>query len=206
MKYWAALSCILAAASVAPAAETRFTSGPQEYEGQKYYWLAEWRLEVTLPDDVAPGDRFEVLFGSKGPASGLWTTSTTAGRGTLAEVRQQPFEWIPLPLGTADRREERILLRPRRRAGCLPGGRPHRGRVRRRPEGEPVRPASFHRRRPVGGLGRNARIRNERQEAAALDPAPTEPDWQRAERSARYAGDRAGQSATLAARMLPARP
>ena len=72
----------------------------EEYRGTKYYWLAEWKLEVTLPTDVAPQDRFEVLFGSKGPQNAQWATSTDGHRGTLADVRRQPFEWIALPLGT----------------------------------------------------------------------------------------------------------
>lgn len=71
MKYQYILVFIITILSVASAGETLFTSGPQEFAGQKYYWLAEWRLEVTLPDDTAPDDRFEVLFGSKG-AGGLY--------------------------------------------------------------------------------------------------------------------------------------
>ncbi len=42
-------------------------AGPQEFEDTEHFWLAEWRLEVTLLEDVADDDRFEVLFGSKGP-------------------------------------------------------------------------------------------------------------------------------------------
>lgn len=68
MRVWTILLGAFVAVSAAQAAETLFTSGPQEYEGQKYYWLAQWKLEVTLPEDVAAGDRFEVLFGTKGPA------------------------------------------------------------------------------------------------------------------------------------------
>jgi hypothetical protein len=79
MRSWATLLCVLAAASGASAAETLFTSGPQEIGGQKYYWLAEWRLEVTLPDDVAADDRFEVLFGSKGPLKSAWKRANRCG-------------------------------------------------------------------------------------------------------------------------------
>ncbi len=59
---------LLATTFPALAGETLFTNGPQEHEGTSYYWIAEWKLEVTLPADVAADDRFEVLFGSKGPA------------------------------------------------------------------------------------------------------------------------------------------
>jgi hypothetical protein len=66
MKYQYILVFVLAILSVVSAEETLFTSGLQEFAGQKYYWLAEWKLEVTLPDDTDSDDRFEVLFGSKG--------------------------------------------------------------------------------------------------------------------------------------------
>ena len=60
MKTCAIVSCMAAVAFCASPAEILFTDGPQEYGGRKYYWLAEWKLEVTLPDDVKPDDRFEV--------------------------------------------------------------------------------------------------------------------------------------------------
>ena len=51
MKCQHILVLVLSILSVAPAGETLFTSGPQEFTGQKYYWLAEWKLEVTLAGD-----------------------------------------------------------------------------------------------------------------------------------------------------------
>ena len=50
--------------SAVSAGQTLFTSGPQAFAGQKYYWLAEWKLEVTLPRKMAEEDQFEVLFGT----------------------------------------------------------------------------------------------------------------------------------------------
>jgi len=66
MKCQHILVFVLSVLSAASAGETLFTSGPQEFAGRKYYWLAEWKLEVTLPDDTTSDDRFEVFFGSKG--------------------------------------------------------------------------------------------------------------------------------------------
>jgi hypothetical protein len=37
---------LIATASIASGGERLFTSGPQEFAGQRYYWLAEWKLEV----------------------------------------------------------------------------------------------------------------------------------------------------------------
>jgi hypothetical protein len=62
------LTGLALSSSFARAGEAFFRTGPQELEGQRYYWFAPRKLEVTLPDDVAPDDRREVLFGSKGPA------------------------------------------------------------------------------------------------------------------------------------------
>ena len=57
-----------AAGLPASASEVLFTEGPHEHAGRKYYWLAEWKIEVTLPDNVAPGNRFAAnAFNSVGP-------------------------------------------------------------------------------------------------------------------------------------------
>ncbi len=66
MAYLHTLAILVTTASVVSGGERLFTSGPQEFAGQRYYWLAEWKLEVTLPDDTAADDRLEVLFGTKG--------------------------------------------------------------------------------------------------------------------------------------------
>jgi len=52
---------VLAAASFVSGGETLFTEGPQEFAGRKYYWLAEWKLEVTLPVRVEPGKPLKLI-------------------------------------------------------------------------------------------------------------------------------------------------
>ena len=93
-----------------PAAETLFDAGPHEIEGTRYYWLAEWKLEVTLPDDVAHHDRFEVLFGTKGSARRTMYFEYDGRTGSLADVRKTPFEWIELPLGKLARGRKIVLF------------------------------------------------------------------------------------------------
>ena len=98
MKYSIALLCVFGTTSLASAGQTLFPSGPHEFAGRKYYWLAEWKLEVTLPGDVAPSDRFEVLFGSKGPDKRTLHWTCDGRSGSISDVRQKPFEWIEIPL------------------------------------------------------------------------------------------------------------
>ena len=100
---------IVAVTAFASAAETLFTSGPQEYEGRRYYWLAEWNLEVTIPDDVGASDRFEVLFGSKGPDRRTLHYEYDGKRGFLAEVRTETYQWIEVKLGRLARGKKVVL-------------------------------------------------------------------------------------------------
>ena len=95
---WAAL-CLVAAAPNVSAAELLFSAGPQEYEGRNYYWLAEWQLEITIPQDASPDDTFEVLFGSKGPDKRTLQYEHDGRTGQLSEVRATAYEWVPLALG-----------------------------------------------------------------------------------------------------------
>lgn len=189
MRVWTILLGALVAASAAQAAETLFTSGPQEYEGQKYYWLAQWKLEVTLPEDVAAGDRFEVLFGTKGPAKRTLAFEYDGRTGTLAAVRKQPFEWIELPLGNLVAGKKILLFGQGSEAVAFLAG----VRVTGQSAGEvKVTPV------PVGSLALGGsqlatwsdlpgfEMNDENRRVWQSDAAA--PDWQRAERSARYAG------------------
>jgi hypothetical protein len=89
---------VLMLVSVVSGGEVLFTNGPQEFAGTKYYWLAEWKLEVTLPDDTTPEDRFEVLFGSKGTAKRTLYFEYESKSGSLAHVGQEGYAWIEIPL------------------------------------------------------------------------------------------------------------
>ncbi len=166
-----------------------FTSGPQEFEGTRYFWLAEWKLEVTLPDDVAADDRFEVLFGSKGPAKRTMHYEYDGRSDSLADVRKQPFEWIAIPLGKLTGGRKVVLhAKGRERVGFLAGVRIT-GKSTAALKVTPVRiaaPSPPTRGSPtwanLPGFEMNDRMR------ALWDPSPQKPDWERAERSARYAG------------------
>jgi hypothetical protein len=189
MRSLATLLGLFLATSAAQAAETLFTSGPQEFAGQKYYWLAEWKLEVTLPGDVAAGDRFEVLFGSKGPAKRTMGFQYDGRSGTLVEVRKQPFEWIEVPLGDLAGGKKIVLVGKGSEAVAFLAG----VRVTGKSTGE-VKVIPI----PLGGLvlgGGQTTVWSDLQGFEMSDenrqlwqPDAATPDWRRAERSARYAG------------------
>jgi len=188
------LLCLVAAASATPAAqsaETLFPSGPHVYAGRNYYWLAEWKLEVTLPDDVAAGDTFDVLFGTKGPEKRTLHYEHDGRSGSLADVRQEPFEWIELPLGQLAPGKKVVLSGKGRENVAFLAGVRLSGKSTAAPKVEPVRVARFspsgsgsHRAEwsEMPGFEMNDEVRQ------LWDPAPAGPDWDRAKRSARYAG------------------
>ncbi len=157
--------------------------------GQKYYWLAEWRLEVTLPDDVAADDRFEVLFGTKGPLKRTMGFEYDGRTGSLADVRQQVFEWIELPLGKlAGRKKVSLFGQGSGPIAFLAGI-----RITGKSTGElkvtPVRTSVVSSGGSQGAMwvelpGFEMNDENRR----LWDAAPQQPDWKRAERSAQYAG------------------
>jgi len=174
----------------ASAGETRFSSGPEEFAGHRYYWLAYWRLEVAIPDDAAPDDRFEVLFGTKGPEKRLLVFEYQGARGSMNEARSEGYEWLPVPLGA---------LKPGTTVVLHGGAGPNRpaflagvrvtGKCQAAPRVKPVAVAAPNATPDSAlvwskGLGFEADDYTRR----LWQPAPSEPDWARAERSARYAG------------------
>ncbi len=186
--------CIFATTSLASAGETIFTTGPQQHEGISYYWLAEWKLEVTLPPDVAADDRFEMLFGSKGPDKRTLFYEYNDRSGSLAEVRKHPFQWIPIPLGKLEAGRKVVLFgKGCKQVGFLAGVRVT-GRSSAQLKVKPIRVAgtlsdsksSLDRYRAdwsdLFGFEMNDQMRS------LWNPSPQQPDWQRAERSSRYAG------------------
>lgn len=105
--------------SVASGGETLFTSGPREYEGRSYYWLAKWKLEVTLPPDTAPTDRVEVLFGSKGASKRLLCYEYGGKKQSLSHTRDKSgYDWLALPLGRLTAGEKFILYGEGRLIHC----------------------------------------------------------------------------------------
>ncbi len=189
MKYQYILVFVLATLSVASAGETLFTSGPQEFARQKYYWLAEWKLEVTLPDDTALGDRFEVLFGSKGAGKRTLYFDYDGKPSSMSHVGQEGFAWVQLHLGELSGGKKVILYgKGRERVAFLAGVR-IRGKSGLAPKVKPIRTAATP---PAGRhLAQWAELPGFEltDEARHLwNPSSVQPDWDRAERSARYAG------------------
>ncbi len=189
MKYQYILVFVLATLSVAAAGETLFTSGPQEFAGQEYYWLAEWKLEVTLPDNTTSDDRFEVLFGSKGAGKRTLYFDYDGKPSSMSHVGQEGFAWVQLHLGELSGGKKVILYgKGRERVAFLAGAR-IRGKSALAPKVKPVRTAA------TPPAGRHSAQWAElpgfdlTDEARRLwNPSPEQPDWGRAERSARYAG------------------
>ena len=189
MKYQYMLVFVLATLSAASAGETLFTSGPQEFAGQKYYWLAEWKLEVTLPGDTALDDQLEVLFGSKGAGKRTLYFEYDGKSSSMSYVGQEGFAWVQLRLGELHEGKKVILYgKGRERVAFLAGVR-IRGKSALAPKVKPVRTAA------TPPAGRHSAQWAElpgfdlTDEARQLwDPSPEQPDWHRAERSARYVG------------------
>ncbi len=183
------LLCGAATASTASAAETLFVSGPQEFAGQKYYWLAEWRLELTLPDDVGPDDSLEVLFGSKGPGKRTLYYDYDNRSGSLADVRPEAYQWIQVPLDKlTGGKQVRLFGKGREQVAFLAGLRIS-GRSTADLVVKPIRVAQIsssggHAAEWVElpGFEMDDTVRK------LWDPSPVKPDWERAERSAKYAG------------------
>lgn len=189
MKYQMAILCIAATAFSALGSEVLFTDGPQEHQGRRYYWLAEWKLDVTLPPDVAPGDRFEVLFGSKGPDKRTLHFEYGDHSGSLAEVREQAYEWIELPLGVLEAGKHVVLFgKGDPKVAFLAGVRVS-GESTAALEVKPIRIAGGSPDTPstlywsdLPGFEMNDEVRR------LWNPSPSKPDWERAQRSAQYAG------------------
>jgi hypothetical protein len=189
MKYQYKLVFILVFFSIASAGETLFTSGPQEFAGQKYYWLAEWKLEVTLPDDTASDDRFEVLFGSKGAGKRTIYFDYDGKTSSMSYVSQEGYKWILLRLGELQKSKKVVLYgKGRERVAFLAGVRTT-GKSTSAPTVKPI---------PTAAIPRNGRHSAQWADLTDFElndpvrslwnPSPEQPDWHRAERSARYAG------------------
>jgi len=176
-------------ASVASAGETRFTKGPQELDGTRYYWLADWKLEVTLPDDVAPGDRLEVLFGSKGPKKRTLFYEHDGKRGSLSEVRSEAFEWVEIKLKRLSRSGKVVFYGKGRTYVAFLAGVRVSGESASAPKVKPIATGANRGTGDGNVVWANLSGFQVNDETRKLwIPSPQKPDWHRAERSARYAG------------------
>jgi hypothetical protein len=189
MKYQYVLIFVLTILSVASAGEVLFTSGPQEFAGQKYYWLAEWKLEVTFPEDTALNDRFEVLFGSKGVGKRTLYFDYDGKSNYISYVGQEGFAWIQLPIGELYKGKKVILYgKGRERVAFLAGVRII-GKSSLKPKVNPIRTLEIQTTGPHSAQWADLSGFELTDEAQRLwNPSPEQPDWHRAERSARYAG------------------
>ncbi|MFO7975381.1 MAG: hypothetical protein R6V12_12185 [Candidatus Hydrogenedentota bacterium] len=189
MKTRMMLCCVLAVSFGASAAEVLFKDGPQEYDRTRYYWLAEWRLEVTLPADVKPDDRFEVLFGSKGSSKRTLYYEYGEKKGSMAEVREHSYEWVEVPLEELEPDKTVVLFGKGQSSVAFLAGVRVTGRSTVPPKVTPVRT------RRISADGRQSAywakmsgFEMSDDVRRLWDPAPEEPDWERAARSAQYAG------------------
>jgi hypothetical protein len=198
---------VLTFASFTSAGETLFTSAPQRFAGQNYYWLAEWKLEVTLPDDVAADDKLEVLFGSKGPDKRTLYYQYGDQIDSMAYVAERGFEWIEVPLAKLSGGKQVVLWGKGTKNVAFLAGVRIRGNATAPPKVKPIRTANIS--RFVSSAPRWAdlpgfELNDETREL--WDPSPRKPDWRRAERSARFAGIALGKvQRWLHERCLPIR-
>jgi len=189
MRYQYVLPFVLATLSLACAGETLFTSGPQEFSGTRYYWLAEWKLEVALPDDTGPDDRFEVLFGSKGAGKRTLYFEYEGKSGSLSHVEQEGYMWVQIRLGELSGGKKVILYgKGRERVAFLAGVR-IRGKSSSAPKVKPIRTVAAPQDNRRSARWADLPGFELTDEARSLwNPLPEQPDWPRAERSAQYAG------------------
>ena len=185
---WIVLLGISVTTTVVSAGETLFVSGPQEYGGRNYYWLAEWKLEVTLPQDVGPEGSFEVLFGSKGPNKRTLYYEYDGRSGSLADVRPETYQWVALPLGKlAGGKKVRLFGKGGEAVAFLAGLRIT-GQSASAPQVMPIRVAQISSSGSQSAVWADLPGFEINDDARKLwDPAPKTPDWKRAERSAEYA-------------------
>jgi hypothetical protein len=189
MKLALALVSILSVASAVSAGEALFTSGPQEFGGHKYYWLAEWKLEVTLPDDVAVDDRLEVLFGAKGSDKRTLSFQYDAQQGALSEVAQPPYQWIEVPVRQLSGGKKVLLFSAGREPVAFLAGVRITGKSTSAPSVKPIPTATALQSGDAAVVWAELSGFEANGDAQRLwNPAPIEPDWKRAERSSQYAG------------------
>ena len=206
MPYRHVVLCLLLAASVAGGGEVRFTDGPHELDGTNYYWLAEWKLVVTLPADVAAGDRFEVLYGTKGGAKRTMLFEYAGKKGTLAHVGKKAFEWIPLPIGPLAPGSQVTLRGTGSRTVAFLAGVRLTGKSTGKLQVKPTRVATVSPAQSRGGWVEMPGFELNDQARKLWDPAPAAPDWTRARRSAKYAGIALGKvQRWLHQRIMPIR-
>ena len=189
MKCQYVLIFVLTIQSVASAGEVLFTSGPQEFAGQKYYWLAEWKLEVTFPEDTVLNDRFEVLFGSKGAGKRTLYFDYDGKSNSISYVGQEGFAWIQLHIGELYRGKKVILYGKGREQVAFLAGVRIIGKSSLKPKVNPIPTLETQTAGPHSAQWADLSGFELTDEARRLwNPSPEQPDWHRAERSARYAG------------------
>ena len=190
MTYQHVVMILIVIASIASGGERLFTSGPQEFAGRRYYWLADWKLEVTLPKDTAEDDRFEVLFGTKGSDKRTLYFEYEGETGSMAHAGQgDGFTWTTLPLGRLTPGKTVLLYgKGRDRVAFLAGVRVT-GESNRTPQVKTIRTVPNPQQSEHAATWAKLPGFELNSETTHLwDLAPRQPDWHRARRSARYAG------------------
>lgn len=170
-------------------AEVLFSDGPQEYAGTRYYWLAEWKIDITLPPDVSPDDRLEVLFGTKGPDRRTLFYEYEGKVDSLSELRTVPYEWLPLPVGALLPERHVVLFGKSTSPVAFLAGVRVTGKSNTPPVVRPVRlvPAAQDGNTgpvwsDIPGFEMTEELRH------TWEVAPDKPDWERAARSSEFAG------------------
>jgi hypothetical protein len=190
MKTLMAVPCILLVATLASADTVLFDSGPQEYASRKYYWLAQWQLELTLPADVGGQDKLEVLFGSKGPEKRTLYFTCDVQSGQMADLGDDGFAWREVPVGKLQGGGKVLLFgKGRQQVAFLAGVRtvgPSTGKLAVRPI-RTVAASQIAPRKPLVWADLPGFERSPEQDQL-WNPTAAAPDWHRAERSARFAG------------------
>jgi len=184
------LAILLTMASIVSGGERLFTSGPQEFAGRRYYWLAEWKLEIAFPEGVVADDRLEVLFGTKGSGKRTLFYEYNGRSGSMAHAEQgDGFAWVALPLDGLETGKTVLLYgKGRERVAFLAGVRV-KGEAIRAPEVKPIRAVPNPQdSRHAATWAKLPGFEINSETTRIWNLSPEQPDWRRAQRSARYAG------------------
>jgi len=171
------LAILLTMASIVSGGERLFTSGPQEFAGRRYYWLAEWKLEIALPEGVVADDRLEVLFGTKGSGKRTLFYEYNGRSGLMAHG----FAWVALPLDGLETGKTVLLYgKGRERVAFLAGVRV-KGEAIRAPEVKPIRAVPNPQdNRHAATWAKLPGFEINSETTRLWDLSPEQPDWRRA--------------------------
>ncbi len=184
-------SCVVGAGPAGELAGVRFERNShgyqvQVYEGTPYLWLGMQVVGLTADIEPSAEHKLMLLWGSKNDQRQA-VVSINGIQQRIAHGGYDGFQWLAVPVGDkVEGKRYEIVLRP------VPGDAPQGFISQVRLVTSDVNAEALSKQLPDGAkriefFTPPARKLTD-EERALWDPSPKEPDWKRAERSARIAG------------------